>query len=177
MVSVTLSHVIGTTALISIFIVTGIFYSISYSSFENQVIATHLEEVANHISSNVIDLVSLCLLNNQDQLIVEEINVPEHINNHYYGITILQVKDPNTQEWLFTVRTYLNSKTTIHGESHIPWSAEGNLYLYNGTNSPEISHPPFQPKVNVTSDTTNIVTWCSRAGEKITIGLGVGEGV
>ncbi|MCK4953332.1 hypothetical protein KAS14_06070 [Candidatus Bathyarchaeota archaeon] len=170
MVSVTLSHVIGTTALISLFVVAGIYYSISYSSFKNRIIATQLEEVADYVSSNVIDLVSLCSLSNLDQLIIKELDIPEFVSEtYYYNVTLVQIKDPNTQEWLFAIRTYPVSRPTIITESNLPWSANGNIMVYNGTDPIETT---LQLKVTVSS-LANVVAWCSKSDEKTSIGLGV----
>jgi hypothetical protein len=170
MVSVTRSHVIGTTALISLFVVAGIYYSISYSSFKNRIIATQLEEVADYVSSNVIDLVSLCSLSNLDQLIIKELDIPEVVSEtYYYNITLVQIKDSNTQEWLFAIRTYPVSQPTIIKESNLPWVADGNIMVYNGTDPVETT---LKLKVTVSS-LANVVAWCSKSGEKISIGFGV----
>ena len=172
MVSVTLSHVIGTTTLISLFVVAGIYYSITYSSFKTRIIATQLEEIADYISSNVIDLVSLCSLSNLDQLIIKELDILEFVSEtYYYNITLVEIKDPNTQEWLFAIRTYPVSKPTIIKESNLPWSANGNIMVYNGTDPVETT---LHLEVTVSS-LTNVVAWCSKSGEKISIGLGVND--
>jgi hypothetical protein len=149
------------------------YYSMSYSAFETRIVETQLEEVVNYISSNAIDLVSLCSLSNLDQLIMEELEVPERVNTNYYNITIERVKDPNTKEWLFTVRAHLNSQPTILKESNLPWSAEGNLRVYNGTDPLGITDSTLQPELIVSSNSANIVVWCLKNGEKTTIGLGL----
>lgn len=164
--SVTLSHVIGTTALISVFIVTGMYYNVTYSTFETRVFYVQLEEVANYISSYTIDLVSLCLVTDVNQLIFEELDVPASIKNHLYSISLVQLGEN------LVVRVYLDAKPNIRKDSTLPWSTDGNLKVYNGTDPMEVPDPNLQLKIEVSSG-SNAVAWCLKRGEKITIGLGV----
>jgi hypothetical protein len=153
------------------FIMTGVYYAYSYSSFETRIIAAQLETVTDYISSNIVDLVTLCALSNIDQLIIEGLEIPVHLNTTYFSITLVQVEDHHTHEELFSIRTYLDSKPTTLKEATLPWSTYDNLMIYNGT-PPTIDHPTLHPQVTMSSSSESIVVWCLKSEGKTTIGLG-----
>lgn len=173
--SVVISHVVGTTALILVLAVTGIYYNICYSSLQVEVVATQLEEVTDYVSSTAVDLVSMCSLSVADQLIVKDLKLPERLETFSYTVIIVRSSSTD-QEELFKVRAYFDSSPSVFKESNLPWSTEGNLKIYNDTDpdtDPRSVDPNLQPAVCLSSFSTDIALWCMNHGGNVTIGLGV----
>jgi len=173
--SVVISHVIGTTALILVLAVTGIYYNICYSSLQVEVVATQLDEVTDYVSSTAVDLVSMCSLSVTDQLIVKDLELPERLGTFSYTVTIVR-SISTAQEEVFKVRAYFDSSPSVFKESSLPWSTEGNLRIYNDTDpntDPRSINPSLQPAVCLSSFSTDTALWCMKDGENVTIGLGV----
>ena len=172
MVSVTISHVIGTTTLIMVFIAVTMFYSISYSSLQTQTLARQLQEVTDYVSANLVDLVSLCFISPTDLLLIKGLQMPENIGTYLYSVTLKNTTNPVTQERLLMVQAFFDSRPSIYRESLLPWSMEGKLKIWNGT---EINQK-IQEKFSISSGASNIVAWALKQGEEITVGLGVKTG-
>lgn len=164
-VSVTISHVIGTTTLIVVFISVTMFYTMAYFSLQTEALAHQLQEVADYVSANLVDLVSLCFISPTDQLLIKGLEMPENIGTDLYIVTLTNTTNPITQENLLVVRAFFNSRPSIYKESLLPWST---VKMWNGT---EISG--LQPSLSISSGASNIVAWALKQGDEITVGLGV----
>jgi len=170
MVSVTISHVIGTTTLIMVFIAVTMFYTISYFSLQTETLARQLQEVTDYVSANLVDLVSLCFISPTDLLLIKGLQMPENIGTYLYSVTLKNTTNSVTQERLLVIRAFFDSKPSICKESLLPWSTEGKLKIWNGTG---IDNPRLQPRFSISSGASNIVAWALKQGEEITVGLGV----
>jgi len=169
MVSVTISHVIGTTTLIVVFIAVTMFYTMSYFSLQTETLARQLQEVTDYVSANLVDLVSLCSISPTDQLLIKGLEMPENIGTYLYSVTLKNTTNPITQERILMVRAFFDSRPSIYRESLLPWSMEGKLKIWNGAwNGTRIS-----PSFSISSGASNIVAWALKQGEEITVGLGV----
>ena len=171
MSSSVIPHVMGTAMLISLFFVISAYYAYSYSSIQNGVIASQLEEVANYVSSNIIDMVSLTTLSSEDQFLVKDLTVPKYIANNIYEITIERYMEPVTQEGVLRVRVYLVFQPSVYGVSYLPWSSEGNIAIFNGTDPGVPSY--LSPHTSVPSGYEEITIWSLKRGTNVTIGLGI----
>jgi len=169
MVSVTISHVIGTTTLIVVFIAVTMFYTMSYFSLQTETLARQLQEVTDYVSANLVDLVSLCFISPTDQLLIKGLEMPENIGTYLYSVTLKNTTNPITQESILMVRAFFDSRSSIYRESLLPWSMGGKLKIWNGT---MIDNPSFEPKFSISSGASNIVAWALKQGEEITVGLG-----
>jgi len=165
MVSVTISHVIGTITLIVVFIAVTMFYTISYFSLQTETLAQQLQEAADYVSANLVDLVSLCFISPTDQILIKGLEMPENVGTNLYSVTISEKTNPITQEKLLMVRAFFNSRPSIYRESLLPWST---VKIWNGTEIPSL-----QPSLSISSGTSNVVAWALKCGEEITVGLGV----
>jgi len=170
MVSVTISHVIGTTTLIIVFISVTMFYTMSYLPLQTEALAQQLQEVTDYVSANIVDLVSLCFISPTDQLLIKGLEMPENIGTYFYSVTLQNATNPVTQEKLLMVRAFFDSRPTIYRESLLPWSMEGKLKIWNGAG---INNPRLQPRFSVSSGASNMVVWALKQDEDITVGLGV----
>ena len=167
-VSVTISHVIGTTTLIIVFISVTMFYTMSYLPLQTEALAQQLQEVTDYVSANIVDLVSLCFISPTDQLLIKGLEMPENIGTYLYSVTLKNTTNPVTQERLLMVQAFFDSRPSIYKESLLPWSMEGKLKIWNGT---EINQK-IQEKFSISSGASNIVAWALKQGEEITVGLG-----
>ena len=173
--SVIISHVVGTTALILVLAVTGIYYNICYSSLQVESVATQLDEVTDYVSSTAVDLVSMCSLSVTNQLVIKDLKLPERLGTFSYSVTIVR-SSSTAQEELFKVRAYFDSSPSVFRESSLPWSTDGDLGIYNATDpdtDPRSVDPSLQPAVCLSSFSTDIALWCLKHGGNVTIGLGV----
>jgi hypothetical protein len=171
--SVTITHLIGTVALMAIFLSVGSYYTMSISTLRREVIAVQLKGIANYISSDIVDLVSLCYISEINQTIIKSLNLPEGVTAYGYEITIEKTAQG------MRVQTNLISESEVYGEYILPWSADSNIRIYNGSdeaveNQIQSERPNLSPKVMVFSGETDIpVVWCVKIEDQITIGLGL----
>jgi hypothetical protein len=176
MVSVTISHVIGTVTLIMVFIGVTMFYTLSYLSLQTEALTQQLQEAADYVSTNLVDLVSLCFISPTDQLLIKSLEMPKNIGNNLYSLTLLITTDPITQENVLMVQAFFNSQPYNYMESVLPWSIGGNMKIWNGTTINNLPFPAanqFEPKISISSGGSNLVAWVLRQGNMITVGLGV----
>ncbi|MCD6529291.1 hypothetical protein J7L06_03270 [Candidatus Bathyarchaeota archaeon] len=171
MSSSVISHVIGTAALISLFLIVTVYHAYSYSMIQNGVIESQLEEIAGYISSNIVQLVSLTTLSDEDQFLIKEFKIPKYVADSLYQVTIERYVDPISQEEVFRVRVYLISKSSTYGVSYLPWSEGGSIHIYNGTD-PGIPGSSLSPAVSLSSGYEEICVWSLKRGTEITVGLG-----
>jgi hypothetical protein len=171
--SVTITHLIGTVALMAIFLSVGSYYTMSISALRSQVIAVQLGGIANYIGSDLVDLVSLCCISETDQLVIKSLNFPEGITAYGYEATL-----ENTAQGI-RVQANLISESEVYGEYILPWSADSHIRIYNGSdveieNYIQSERPNLNPEVMVfNGETGTVVVWCVKIEDQITIGLGL----
>jgi hypothetical protein len=169
--SVTITHLIGTVALMAIFLSVGSYYTLSISSLRREVIAVQLGGIANYIGSDLVDLVSLCYVSETDQLVIKSLNFPEGVTAYGYEVTI-----ENTAQGM-RVQADLISESEVYGEYILPWSADSNIQIYyNGSDVEGYIQSKglnLDPETMVYSGETGIVVWCVKTENQVTIGLGL----
>jgi hypothetical protein len=168
MTEVTITHVIGTVTLILVFVSVTLFYQYYYLSLQKETLARQLEEAANYVASNLADLISLCLINPADQLAVKTLDIPEKIGESYYSVTITRSMDSYFGDEMVIVKVYLNSDPFTLGEAILPFTL---VNVWNGTGS--INLDIVQPRLIISSGTSNSVMWALAKNGTITIGLGI----
>jgi hypothetical protein len=173
MASVTITHLIGTVALMAIFLSVGSYYTMSISSLRREVIAVQLRGIANYIGSDLVDLVSLCYMSETNQLVIKSLNFPAGLTAYGYEVTIENMAQS------MRVQANLISEYEVYGEYILPWSADGTIRIYNGSdveveNYIQSERPNLTPKTMVFNGETGIVViWCAKIGDQITVGLGL----
>jgi hypothetical protein len=177
MVSTTVTHIIGTVSLMLIFISVGSYYSMSIASFKNEVITVQLSKIANYIGSDTVDLVSLCYISDENQTLIKKITLPAGLTAYGYNMTIEKIGQS------MLVRVYLISDSDVYGEYTLPWSTESSIRNYNDLDAEtknetkncihtQFKRPYLDPDAKVYSEDTDIMIWCLKTGDQITIGLG-----
>ncbi len=170
--SVSLTHLIGTVSLMLIFFSVGSYYSSSIASLKDEVITVQLSKIANYIGSDAVDLVSLCYINDMDQLLVKNLTLPAGITAYEYNMTVERVGQS------MLVRVYMISDSLVYGEYTLPWSAESSIEIYNGSDAAvedfvHSERPSLAPVLHVDNLDLGIVVWCAKIDDQITIGLGL----
>jgi len=167
--SVVIAHLIGTVSMLVLFSVIATSFAIHYSVLQLEILACDLQDVSQHVSGEIVDLVSLCYLSTGDQLIFKELDIPKNINLEAYNVSIV------SSQGLLKVVAQSIVRLSLYGESLLPWSADGNIGFYNGTD-PGINDPRITPKVSVSSISENLIVWCLKKEDRITFGLGLKGG-
>lgn len=171
MSSSVISHAIGTTTLISLFLIVTAYYTYFYSMIQSEVIESQLEEIAGYVSSNIVQLVSLTTLSDEDQFLIKEFKIPKYVANSLYQVTIEKYVDPVSQNEVLRVRVCIVSPSSIYGVSYLPWSEGRVIRVYNGTD-PGIPESSLSPAVSLSSGYEEICVWSLKRGTEITVGLG-----
>ena len=161
MVDVVIAHVVGTVALIVIFFVAGTYYANVYGFLQAEVEANKLEEIADHVASNIVDLVSLSYLVTGDNILNKTITLPKGVGDDIYTVNVLNFSDPVTGEILYAVRAYLTLNPSVYRDSELPWTSGGRL-----TVDPTAS--------SISGGVENTIVWCRKTGDNIKIGFAIG---
>ncbi len=164
MPSIVISHIVGTVSLLVVFGIVAASFAINYSILQLQVISYNLQQIADYVSAETCDLVSLCFMSSEDQFIFKELDLPEKIGSEAYMVSIVLLEDR------FEVVVNSTVHLSVFGESPLPWSRDGNIRLYNGTNPGITGIAPGESIQSISKGTA--VVWCLKDGERITFGLG-----
>jgi|GEM_PF-973874 len=172
MSSVSLTHLIGTVSLMLIFFSVGSYYSMSISSLKNEVITVQLSKIADYIGSDTVDLVSLCYINDMDQMLVKNLTLPAGLTAYGYNMAV-----EKAGQSMF-VRVYLISDSLVYGEYALPWSTESGIKVYNGSDAEvegyiQSERPSLTPRLYVDNGDTGIVIWVAKIEDQVTVGLGI----
>jgi hypothetical protein len=139
-------------------LLTGPYIQNVYTTIEKEAVAFKLRDIANQVSSTIVDLVSLCFLSEVDQNLTKRIELPSGIDNNLYTIKIDTYTDFLIDETYYVIRTYLTSKPTIFEQSELPWTVNGLLNIDAGAST-------------VSNGSGKIVITCEKTGDIITLGL------
>jgi hypothetical protein len=168
----TISHIIGTVSLMALFFVVGSYYSFSFIALKEEITIAQLEKVSNYFAADMVDLVSLCYTSTMDQLIIKKLDIPISLMGYGYGVTIFSTADR------IIVTSSLTSVTSVTGYSSLPWAVDAKVHLYNQTDTEinqyiQTKQPSLTMYDEVYSSEFNIVVWCLKLDNEITIGLGI----
>jgi len=151
-----------------VFTAATMFYTISNFSLQRETLATQLQEAADYVSSNLVDLVSLCFISPTDQVLIKTLEMPENIGINVYTVTLVEKTNPITQEKLFVVKAFFDFRPSIYRESLLPWTT---IKIWNGTTIDDLGR--VTPRFSISSSLSNIAIWALKRGDEITVGLGV----
>jgi hypothetical protein len=166
MVSVVLSHVIGTVGLLTILLSSGTYYTMFYTSLQDRIALSQLDDVASVVALDFTELISLIQLSEHDNLLVLDLKIPPEIHAAIYNVTLLRVASGD--ETHLAVHVMLDPSN--YAQRTLPWAASDQLRLYDGA---PLTLEGVTPLRSVYSPTGNAVLWCERRGTVVTIGLGV----
>ena len=166
MVSVVLSHVIGTVSLLLIFVSVVTYASLTYSILGSQVVDYNLQKISEHVVSETINMVSLCSISSDDEILVKVLEVPKDIGGNQYTISMA-----NSGDGLAITSNQISSNNIL-GVAPLPWSHGRSVVPFNGTD-PGINKARVIPKLSVGSSAKGLVLWCVKKSGVLTFGLGV----
>lgn len=181
--SVIIPHIFGTIALITMFFSVGSYYNGLYVDLNRQASKAQLGQVADYVSSNIIDLVVLSQLTERDVFLVKYIKVPLYIGNRYYNLSLIEMPSAYTGEELLKVYTEIDADH-IYSTSELPWSKTPVLQIYGNQSITTRYGGDIELRQHVmsngaesrsaeTGDSCSLVIWCSVSGNSTTVGLGV----
>jgi hypothetical protein len=162
---VVIATVIGTVSLLVLCGIIGTYYTIYYASLEKDVLSGKLQDISNRVSSDISDLVALGSIIPDNQLLVKRLDIPNNINSKYYELKIVHTEN----SMIVMAQEFL--RPSVYGEAYLPWSTNGSVSLYNGTN-PGITNPRIIQKTVVNSIQTDLVIWYLKKDGIVTFGLG-----
>jgi hypothetical protein len=123
MTSVSMTHVIGTIASLSMLMII-LFASTNYVSVMTQsVIVSQLEEVATRVSTDIVDLTILALSSKSESFVVQKtINITGTVNDRAYSIFL-----GKSDDGFWKVRAKLDLQPTVLGEATLTWTTNSSL--------------------------------------------------
>jgi hypothetical protein len=172
MVSVTISHVIGTVALIGLFITAGMSYQIHFANLSEEAGVAQLQSITDYVSTAIMDIYSIGSSVEGDQHLVKTLEIPGQVAQSSYNVSLIRVTTISGEQ-TFSVLARLTWKPTIYAESELPFNGMDGLRLYNGTLPLGFHATSVQPRTFVLSGASTVVVWYDRAVSSVTLGLGV----
>jgi len=174
--STVIPHVLGTIALISIFLAMEAYYDGFYTKLSEEAYEAQLKQVAEHIASNLIDLVVVAQVAEGEVFMVKRLDIPRFIGGRPYNITLTEIQRGEVP--LVSIILSMD-KADIYASVELPWTADA-VSIY----SDQAVDPPYNmtltsrlESVDDRGGALTIVAWCWRSGDSIVIGLGLlGEG-
>jgi len=171
-VSVTISHVIGTVALIGLFITAGMSYQMHFANLREEAGAAQLQSIADYVSTAIMDVYSIGSSAKGDQFLFKTLEIPGQVAESSYNISLIRVTTVSGEQ-TFSVLARLTWKPTVYAESVLPFNGLNGLGLYNGTLPDGFKATSVQARTYVLSGLSTSVAWYDRAASSITLGLGV----
>lgn len=157
------SHLIGTTILLTMMLAI-IFHFTNFGTIVGvKAIEKELNEVAEYVALNIIDLISLANSSYSDILLLD-IDFPYEINGYGYSINITQESN------YYFVITRIEHVSIVEGKAILPFSTSQIKF---SSSNPEISGIVY--KNGLYSGMEKAVIWCKRNGSEVYFGFGVKE--
>jgi hypothetical protein len=181
--SVIIPHIFGTIALITMFFSVGSYYNGLHVDMNREASKTQLGQVADYISSNIIDLVVLSQLTKEEVFLVKKIKLPLYVGEHYYNISLIEMPSTYTGEELFKVYTEIETEY-IYSTSELPWAKSPALQIFSNQSISTRYDNDIELHTHVmsngadrraaeTGDICSLVIWCCKSENSTIVGLGV----
>jgi len=90
--STVIPHVLGTIALISIFLAMEAYYDGFYAKLSEEAYEAQLRQVAEYVASNFIDLVVVAQVAEGEVFMVKRLDIPRFIGGKPYNITLTEIQ-------------------------------------------------------------------------------------
>jgi len=174
MSSVTVSHVIGTVALIGLFVTVSMNYSIYFAQLQQQATVAQLQGIADYISANILDLYSVGSNTQGYQFLVKTLDIPSGVAAQSgYNVSLVNISTISNGT-SFSVLVKLDLQPFVYAQSQLPWNGQDvNIFLSSGIFPSGVQSSLLQPKVFVLSGMSAPAIWYCRCGTNVTLGLGV----
>lgn len=113
MPSPTITHLICTTALITLIFTMQFFYFIVIENVQTETITRELKEVADHVSATFTNLYLMLNSSDLNFNLTKKLDIPDSVHNRAYTIEILH-DDENVA---LSIRVKLRDEPSVHQES------------------------------------------------------------
>jgi len=113
--SPTITHLICTTALITLIFAMQFFYFIVIENVQTETITKELKEVADHVSATFTDLYFLANSSDLNFNLTKELSIPDSIHNRAYMIEILH----NDENLALSIRVKLRDEPSVYQDSKL----------------------------------------------------------
>ena len=165
--NIPIQHIIGTVALISLVISAGLVFSVFTSAAENDNKKQQLNQIAENIALNLVEMTNLVTFANYTYSpIIKILDLPTDLSGSTYTIEL--VDGTNLGEG-YSVRANLTSNQHITASSLIPTNSGINLRIYANPATTQISAGIDSTAVicsNIVYGKSHTVVW-GRAGLEI----------
>lgn len=170
---VPIQHIIGTIALIGLVISACLAYGIIASYFETGVYKQQLQQVADYVSLNIVEIANLANFTSleftSNNTLVKAIDLPLDIGSKAYAVELMNSYGQN----LYNVTAYLLSQKDIRATSLMPFASARCLlettaqtFIVNNGQAIVTSSPIIYGGNN------NAVVWAWKGSGNLTAGLG-----
>jgi len=158
------SHVIGTMALISIMILVGVAFSAVGSNSRGEAIESQLGDVAEYVASETMSLLSMLNMT-QNTTLIKNVSIPVSVGGQGYTIRF------ETESGYWEVTARLDAMPQSQRKANLPWKSvgQGSITIVTSGNIAGGEAREF-----LYSGASNPIVWCrqSRLGG-VEVGLGV----
>lgn len=177
---VPITHIIGTAALIGLVISISLAYWIIVDYVEVNVLRAQLEQIAEYVSMNLVNLISLTEFAYGDlsspTIMIKTLNLPENLNEKPYLIKLI------IEGGKCYVKAELAARKDIYAKSPIPLnSTRAHVIIATEENISEISGIFPEETIRISAiiygGNPSIVVWCWKYdSDTMYAGLGVRAG-
>lgn len=173
MVHVSIQHIIGTVALISLALSIALAYQIVVGSIEEGVIRAQLSQVAEYTSmsiSNIVGLVEFTYgIISTGEPVLKRLSLPETINGRPYNISIV------SRNGTFYVYVSIIGKNHLYSESPIAAKSMQRMVVFTGEEylSTLLGGFGVEARTWICGGGSSKVIWCLKFDDVIHIGLGL----
>ncbi len=139
---VSISHLIGSVALIGLVIAAGLSYTIVTSSIQDEVSKQQLTQISEYVALNIAEMANLQKYAiNSNHYMIRSLNLPVDQAGKTYVVQI-KAETSTDESTSYKVRTYLVSKPYLFSEAIIPLNSsstwltiitEPGQFLYNSS--------------------------------------------
>ncbi|MEM2960885.1 MAG: hypothetical protein QXU67_04710 [Candidatus Bathyarchaeia archaeon] len=177
---VTISHVIGSMALILLAISVAAYFVITASQLQSDILRQHLKEVGEYVSLNLMEIITLIdfeeYLNNVTMF--KFLKLPPDISGYAYVIELISEYESRTSA---SINLYLLTRRDISASSIVPLNATGSsikiLTVNDGGVVLSTKGGRIESPGRLYSGRENIVVWGWRENSTLTwVGIGVWRG-
>jgi len=173
--STVIPHVLGTIALISIFLAVEAYYDGFYAKLSEEAYEAQLKQVAEYVASNFIDLVVVAQVAEGEVFMVKRLDIPRFIGGKPYNITLSEIQRRGDVSLVSVILS--RERADLYSAVDLPWTADA-VSIY----SDQVIDTPYNmtltsrlESVDDQGGVLTIVAWCWRSGDSIVIGLGLME--
>lgn len=177
--SVIIPHIVGTVALLMMFFSVGIFYQDYYTNLHEKAYEAQLNQVANYVASNLVDLVAINQMISGDKCLIKTIEIPYSIGENLYNISLIPMTSSTGSVNVIKVVAFIE-KLNLYAMVDLPWSVDSNILIYSNQSIPRSDLFPLNNIVSnkASSDShrtgkpISMIVWSLKEGDQIVIGFG-----